>query len=51
MAEKTEYKSKLDEIEDLIARGRSDEGLMMLEAMNFRKVKNEIGRASCRERV
>ena len=40
MAEKTEYKSKLDEIEDLIARGRSDEGIMMLEAMNFRKVKN-----------
>ena len=40
LAEKTEYRSKLDEIEDLIARGRSDEGLMMLEAMNFRKVKN-----------
>lgn len=40
MAEKTEYKSKLDEIEELIAHGKSDEGLMMLEAMNFRKVKN-----------
>lgn len=40
MAERSEYRTKLDEIEGLMKEGKKEDALLMLDAMNFRKVGN-----------
>ena len=40
MAERSEYRTKLDEIDSLMKEGKKEDALLMLDAMNFRKVGN-----------
>ena len=40
LTERAEYRTKLDEIEGLIREGKSEDALLMLDAMNFRKLHN-----------